>query len=118
MSTRAKVDPSKVVAAIKAHSLKYRKKANLQVGFSAPYAVYVHENLQAQHKPPTRAKFLEEPARRFRGQMGKEVLFALRAKKSLESGLLAAGNLLLAESQKIVPVDTGVLKASGFVKVV
>jgi hypothetical protein len=30
-------------------------------GASAPYAVYVHENLSAYHKPPTMAKFLELP---------------------------------------------------------
>ena len=28
-------------------------------GASAPYAVYVHENLGAKHKAPTQAKFLE-----------------------------------------------------------
>lgn len=28
-------------------------------GASAPYAVYVHENLRAKHKAPTQAKFLE-----------------------------------------------------------
>lgn len=37
---------------------------SVQLGYggpSAPYAVYVHENLSARHNPPTRAKFLEEP---------------------------------------------------------
>lgn len=28
---------------------------------SVDYAVHVHENLQAFHKPPTQAKFLEQP---------------------------------------------------------
>lgn len=36
-------------------------------GDSAPYAVYVHENLEAQHKPPTCAKFLERAAREVGG---------------------------------------------------
>lgn len=28
-------------------------------GPAAPYAIYVHENLEAYHAPPTQAKFLE-----------------------------------------------------------
>jgi hypothetical protein len=31
------------------------------LGYSTNYAVYVHENLEAFHKPPTKAKFLEDP---------------------------------------------------------
>jgi len=38
-------------------------KADIVVGYTANYAVYVHENLQARHKPPTQAKYLEQPAR-------------------------------------------------------
>ena len=30
-------------------------------GAASEYAVYVHENLEARHKPPTQAKFLEKP---------------------------------------------------------
>jgi hypothetical protein len=33
-------------------------------GAAAQYAIYVHENLTARHKPPTRAKYLEEPFKR------------------------------------------------------
>ena len=33
------------------------------VGYTANYAIYVHENLQARHKPGKQAKFLEQPAR-------------------------------------------------------
>lgn len=31
------------------------------VGFDTEYAIYVHENPDVFHKPPTRWKFLEEP---------------------------------------------------------
>ena len=31
------------------------------IGYSAEYAWWVHENLEANHHPPTKAKFLEEP---------------------------------------------------------
>jgi hypothetical protein len=36
-------------------------------GPDAPYALYVHENLDAYHEPPTQAKFLEAAARLTRG---------------------------------------------------
>jgi hypothetical protein len=32
--------------------------------FATPYAVYVHEILENHHIPPTKAKFLEDPANR------------------------------------------------------
>lgn len=34
------------------------------IGYSAEYAPHVHENLEARHKPPTQAKFLETPIAR------------------------------------------------------
>lgn len=33
------------------------------VGYTASYAIYVHENLEARHKPGKIAKFLEQPMR-------------------------------------------------------
>lgn len=33
-------------------------------GASANYAVYVHEDLEARHDPPTKAKYLEDPVSR------------------------------------------------------
>lgn len=38
----------------------YRRGNTL--GFTAPYATYVHENSNYLHKPPTRYKFLEDSA--------------------------------------------------------
>lgn len=113
-NTRVKVDASKVVAAIAAHTRKYQKKATVEVSYSGvPYALFVHENLQAQHAPPTRAKFLEAPARYLKTQMAAKVTAALKNKKSLESGLVEAAVLLYDESQRLVPVEYGDLKASG-----
>jgi len=43
--------------------------ADVVVGYVADYAVYVHENLQAKHKPGKQAKFLEQPAREKRGEI-------------------------------------------------
>lgn len=37
--------------------------------YKAIYAVFVHENLDARHKSGKQAKFLEEPARRYLGEI-------------------------------------------------
>lgn len=39
------------------------------VGYTAAYAVFVHENLEARHKKGKQAKFLEQPAREKRPEM-------------------------------------------------
>jgi hypothetical protein len=39
------------------------------VGYTANYAIYVHENLEAHHKPGKTAKYLEGPMRAFAPQM-------------------------------------------------
>ena len=43
--------------------------ADIVVGYVADYAVYVHEDLQARHKPGKQAKYLERPAREKKGEM-------------------------------------------------
>lgn len=116
-NTRVKVDASKVIAAIRAHTRKYQKSAKVEVSYSAGYAVYVHEDLTANHPRGGSAKYLEAPARYLKAQMAAKVTAALRNKKSLESGLVEAAFLLYDESQKLVPVDTGLLKASGRVSI-
>lgn len=39
------------------------------VGYTQSYAIYVHENLDARHKPGKYAKYLETPARENRDEM-------------------------------------------------
>lgn len=41
----------------------------VEVGYTQGYAIYVHENLEAQHKRGKYAKFLETPAYGFRDDM-------------------------------------------------
>jgi hypothetical protein len=111
------VGADKVVAALQAESLSGNSFFRIHVGYRAPYAVYVHENLRANHPNGGQAKFLEQPARQLRGAMKQLVKDNLkRKKKSLEAGCLAAGNMLLEASQKLVPVDTGYLRSTGFVE--
>jgi hypothetical protein len=90
--------------------------ARAEVGYSAPYAVYVHENLQAYH-PVGQAKYLERPAREYAGEIARITREALQKGMSLKEALLEGGRFLLRMSQPLVPVDTGALRASGFVRV-
>ncbi len=44
-------------------------KADVVVGYVADYAVYVHENLDAHHKPGKQAKYLEFVVRNYRKEI-------------------------------------------------
>ena len=94
----------------------YGLEQNVVLGYRAPYALIVHERLDLYHKPPTKAKFLEEPVRRMQGQIGETIVKAILSGEPLEQAMLRVGKEVMAESQKIVPVDTGLLKATGFVE--
>ena len=46
------------------------EKTEVTVGYyDTDYAIYVHENLEARHKPGKQAKFLEEPLRNKRERL-------------------------------------------------
>lgn len=90
--------------------------AQVVVGYTAPYAIYVHEDLQAHHTNG-QAKFLSEPLEVMRYELGLLVLRRFKETRQLEPGLWEAGRLLLTESRSLVPVDTGFLFDSGFVRV-
>lgn len=102
------------------------------VGYTANYAIHVHENLEMKwqglprRKPSKgfywdpqgrgKSKFLEDPARRLEKVIGEIVREALKQGLSLAKGLLMAGMRLQRESMLEVPVDTGNLKASAFTR--
>lgn len=88
----------------------------LVVGYSAPYAAAVHERVHVPHRTG-QAKFLEQPARLYQGQVAQIVADSLKLGKTLQEGLMEAGQFLLAQSRLLVPVATGFLRASGFVRV-
>lgn len=106
---------SRVLFKLNALANRFGGGAKLVLGYRAPYAVYVHENLSAHHAPPTKAKFLEGPARRMIPQVAKTIADEVQKGSSVEDALLKAGNEVMDESQKEVPVDKGDLKASAFV---
>lgn len=104
------------------------------VGYTAAYALAVHEKIEMKlagqpRKPPgkglywdpqgrAQAKFLEGPARELNssGVLGQIVREVYGKTRSVLQALLVAGGRLLRESQLRVPVDTGNLKASGFLR--
>jgi hypothetical protein len=97
---------------------KYRGQPRVVVGYSAGYAVYVHENLEAYH-PVGQAKFLEAATRRYRREMGQTVRSRMRqGGATLREACLDAGRFLQAKAMELTPVDTGNLRASAFVRVV
>jgi hypothetical protein len=116
----AKVEGIKgVLGALATRLIQSRKDdVSVMVGYTQEYSIFVHENLEAKHKPGKQAKFLEQPAREMKLELKEIINKALKAKKTLEQALLLAGLKLQAASQRIVPVDTGALKNSAFTRVV
>lgn len=86
------------------------------VGYSAPYALIVHEDLEAHHDNG-QAKFLEQPARVNATTYGKRIAAEVKSKKTMRQALMTGATQLKRDSQALCPVDTGVLKASAYVKV-
>lgn len=88
------------------------------VGYEAPYATTVHEDLEMVHPNGGQAKYLEEPSRLYAREVQKAVSDSLVKGKDFEKALTAGGELLLELSEPFVPVDTGELVNSGYVRVV
>jgi hypothetical protein len=85
------------------------------VVYTAPYALFVHEDLEARHAVGG-AKYLERPAREHAEEIAAAVAEAAKD-GTLEQAVLAGAEALLAFSQDAVPVATGALKLSGSVEV-
>lgn len=98
--------------------LGFSKSPEVIVGYTQNYALHVHENLEAGHPNGGQAKFLEQPAREMRKQLAQIISDQLKRGRTMEQAMYVAGLVLQGESQKLVPVDTGALKASAFTRVV
>jgi len=110
----------KLVAQLRAKAAASRREDNVSVsvGFTQAYAIFVHEDLTAKHKPGKQAKYLEQPARQLSssGELGRIVLRAKQSGQTMAQGLLLAGLRLQREAMMLCPVDTGALKASAFTR--
>lgn len=82
-----------------------------------PTLSFVHEDLTVQHRVGS-AKYLEIPARIYQAQIAAIVAKNLQNKESIETAVRRAGDYLLAMSKPFVPVLTGFLRNSGYVKVI
>lgn len=108
---------AKVLAALeKAKGKAPDKEVRVTVGYTAAYAIHVHENTQAKHRVG-QAKFLEQPAREMQAELGKTVVEAAQRGATLPQALYMAGLRLQRASMQLVPVDTGALKNSAFTRV-
>ncbi len=107
----------KVAGKFRAMSLAGVAKARLEVGYSAPHAARVHEDLEMNHPNGGQAKYLEAPLRRYSRDLGKMFAQEMKNKRSLKDALMRPGKWLLAKSRELVPVLTGELRDSGFVRV-
>ena len=110
-------------------------KPSVIVGYTANYALHVHENIEMKWKglprlpnpphkgnywdgsrSPGQAKFLEQPARELRYEFGRIIFEAMKNGATMLQALYIAGLRLQRESQLLVPVDTGNMKASAFTR--
>ena len=87
---------------------------DIVVGYAADHATYVHE-INANYNNGKQWKYLETPYRELRGQFAKNIVQSYKRTRSIRSGLSKSAKQLYQASQDIVPVDTGELKASGFI---
>jgi hypothetical protein len=108
---------TELVKALQDKAARSRKDddCSVSVGYTANYAVYVHENLQAHHTVGE-AKFLEGPARRMSRQLGEIVLARKRQGMTTAQALVIAGLTLQRASQQLCPVDTGNMRAGAFTR--
>lgn len=106
---------------------------SVSVGFTAHYAIYVHEAVGMvlrglPRRPPRtgnywdpagrgQAKFLEQPFRELAPVFKDIVVRLLDQGRTLEEALLMCGLRLQREAMLLVPVETGNLKASAFTRV-
>jgi hypothetical protein len=123
----------KVVQTLAQREKGQPRKVSVVVGYRSNYALHVHENREMRLRGQKRSKprkgfywdpqgkaqagFLETPFRRHQGRIGEIIWKTVENGGSLEQGLVMAGLFLQRESQMMVPVDTGKLKASAFTEV-
>lgn len=103
----------KLVDKLKGQYIKGSPTPRLAMGYAAPYALTVHEDM-------TRAsgsKYLEGPLRQTEKEMLRAIEEETRKTRNLKQALLNGAEIVMDESQKEVPVLTGRLRDSKFIRV-
>ena len=93
-----------------------KNSCSVIVGYTASYALRVHEDLKAVH-PNGQAKYLIEPTHRLQPEVRKIIQEALRRGATLAQAIYAGALLIQRESQLIVPVDSGNLRGSAITQI-
>lgn len=120
----------KVVLALRRLGRESKKdsKGKYTVGYSAPYAIFVHERLDLRHQPGKQAKFLEQPLRTEQRRMAEIVRKTVRSGGTVDAGNALAALYLKKQSQLLCPISgwdpiisplldtSGTLHNSAFVK--
>lgn len=120
MNIEVKVDGvERLMRLLRKRLVKVRTaKPTLDVGYTAPYAIYVHEDLTANHPNGGQAKYLEQPAREMANELGGLIRARVKTGVPMEEALYEAGEKLLDRSKELVPIDTGYLRDSGYVRLI
>ena len=109
----------KVIASLKLREIdaKAASKAGARVGYTAAYAVHVHE-INKNYRNGKEWKYLETPTRQLAnsGELGRIITTAYQGGASLQQSLVLAALRIQRDSQKRVPLDTGNLKGSAFTR--
>lgn len=106
----------RVIDSLDKRTKEYKAGWQAVVGFTAPYAIYVHEDL-TKHHDNGRAKFLEYAIREHAQEVRRAVAKSLKSGAKLGSAMSIGANLLLRLARQYVPVDTGFLRDSGYTEV-
>lgn len=111
--------------------LERYEESSVIVGYTAAYALYVHENLEMKLKGEPRKhkrsnywdpagiaqpKFLEQPAREEAKRIGAIIREALEKGANFTHALYLGGLYLQRVSMALVPIDTGNLRLSAFTR--
>lgn len=89
----------------------------VRVGYTAAYAIYVHERTELYHKVG-QAKFLEQPMRTEAAEMARIVAVTMERTKDIKASHIEAAKHLVMVSLPLVPVATGFLKGSWSIEAV
>lgn len=120
-----------LIAKLKARAAKYEPEVSVIVGYTSAVALFVHENREAKWKGKPRRSgigvywgpslygpgFLLGPARYLSKELAKIINTALKGGAKVRDALLLAGLRLQRESQKLVPVEHGNLRATAFTRI-
>lgn len=102
----------KILMNLQALSTKGIGKAQADIIYDTPYAAKIHEDLEMYHSNGE-AKFLEKAYRRNLASVKDYMKIIIRNKMDLKDAVKEGATIILRESNKLVPVDTGRLKESG-----